>query len=41
MPLLVKIGISFKGVDRALFMLKKRKSLSELDEENHDVVEAE
>ena len=41
MPLLVKIGISFKGVNRALFMLKKRKSLSELDEENHEVVEAE
>ena len=41
MPLLVKIGISFNGVDRALFMLKKRKSLSELDEENYDVVEAE
>ena len=40
-PFLVKIGISFKGVERALFMLKKRKSLSELDEENQDVVEAE
>ena len=40
-PFLVKIGISFRGLDRALFMLKKRRSLSDLDEENKDVVEAE
>ena len=32
-PLLVKIGISFKGVDRKLFLLKKRKGLIELDGE--------
>ena len=32
-PLLVKIGISFKGVDRKLFLLKKRKGLMDLDEE--------
>ena len=36
-PFLVKIGISFKGLDRKLFMLKKRKSLSDLDEENNNV----
>lgn len=35
-PFLVKIGISFKGFDRKLFMLKKRKSLSDLDEENNN-----
>ena len=35
-PFLVKIGISFKGLDRKLFMLKKRKSLSDLDEENNN-----
>lgn len=33
-PFLVKIGISFKGVDRKLFLLKKRNSLADLDEEN-------
>lgn len=32
-PLLVKIGISFKGLDRKLFLLKKRKGLIDLDEE--------
>lgn len=32
-PFLVKIGISFKGVDRKLFLLKKRNSLADLDEE--------
>ena len=31
-PLLVKIGISFKGLDRKLFLLKKRKGLIDLDE---------
>lgn len=38
-PFLVKIGISFKGFDRKLFLLKKRKSLAELDEENQAVAE--
>ena len=32
-PFLVKIGISFKGLDRKLFLLKKRKGLIDLDEE--------
>ena len=32
-PLFVKIGISFKNGDRRLFMLKKRKGLIDLDEE--------
>ncbi len=32
-PLLVKIGISFKGLDRKLFLLKKRKGLIDLDDE--------
>ena len=31
-PLLIKIGISFKGLDRKLFLLKKRKGLIDLDE---------
>ena len=31
-PLLVKIGISFKGVDRKLFLLKKRKGTLDIDE---------
>lgn len=34
-PFLVKICISFKGFDRKLFLLPKRKSLVELDEENN------
>lgn len=33
-PFLVKIGISFKGVDRKLFLLEKRNSLADLGEEN-------
>lgn len=33
-PFLVKIGISFKGFDRKLFLLKKRKNLDELISEN-------
>lgn len=32
-PFLVKIGISFKGLDRKLFMLKKRNGLIGLDDE--------
>lgn len=32
-PFLVKIGISFKGFDRKLFLLKKRNSLVDLDGE--------
>lgn len=32
-PLLVKIGISFKGFDRKLFLLKKRKGLIDLDDD--------
>ena len=39
-PFLVKLGISFKGLDRKLFLLKKRKSLADLDEENQEDVEA-
>ena len=39
-PFLVKLGISFKGLDRKLFLLKKRKSLVDLDEENQEDVEA-
>lgn len=38
-PFLVKIGISFKGFDRNLFLLKKRKGLVDLDEENQAVTE--
>ena len=40
-PFLVKIGISFKGVDRKLFLLKNRKSLADLDDENQENTEAE
>ena len=32
-PLLVKIGISFKGADRKLFLLKKRKGALDIDED--------
>lgn len=32
-PLLVKIGISFKGMDRKLFLLKKRKGALDIDED--------
>ena len=32
-PFLVKIGISFKGLDRKLFLLKKRKGLIDLDDD--------
>ena len=32
-PFIVKIGISFRGLDRKLFLLKKRKGLIDLDEE--------
>lgn len=39
-PFLIKLGISFKGLDRKLFLLKKRKSLADLDEENQEDVEA-
>ena len=39
-PFLVKLGISFRGIDRKLFLLKKRKSLADLDEENQEDVEA-
>ncbi len=39
-PFLVKLGISFKGIDRKMFLLKKRKSLSDLDEENQEDAEA-
>ena len=38
-PFLVKLGISFKGIDRKLFMLKKRNGLTELDEENQSTKE--
>ena len=39
-PFIVKLGISFKGLDRKLFLLKKRKSLADLDEENQEDAEA-
>jgi len=38
-PLLVKIGISFKGLDRKLFLLKKRKGLIDLDEDEQTAKE--
>lgn len=38
-PLLVKIGISFRGLDRKLFLLQKRNGLASLDEENQTVTE--
>lgn len=38
-PLLVKIGISFKGLDRKLFLLKKRKGLIDLDGEEQTAKE--
>lgn len=38
-PLLVKIGISFKGLDRKMFLLKKRNGLNSLDDENQTVTE--
>jgi len=37
--LLVKIGISFKGLDRKLFLLKKRKGLIDLDEDEQTAKE--
>lgn len=39
LPLLVKIGISFKGLDRKLFLLKKRKGLIDLDEDEQTAKE--
>lgn len=38
-PFIVKIGISFKGLDRKLFMLKKRNSLIDLDEDEQTAKE--
>lgn len=38
-PFLVKIGISFKGFDRKLFLLKKRKSLVDLESGETTVAE--
>ncbi len=38
-PFLVKIGISFKGLDRKLFLLKKRKGVLGLDEDEQTAKE--
>lgn len=38
-PFLVKLGISFKGLDRKLFLLKKRKGLIDLDEDEQTAKE--
>ena len=38
-PLFVKIGISFKGLDRKLFLLKKRKGIIDLDEDEQTAKE--